>query len=167
MGSGGGSFIIREAIAHPERNYLGVEPAGAYFYYMKSRLAKRGLANVRICRTDAADLIASVFPPECVFEYHIYHPDPWPKKRHRKRRLFTPAFCRDLERTLRPDGVLFFQTDHEEYYAELLPLLRALLEVREHPEPWPDAPLGRTNFEIKYLREGRKVYRLVANRRKA
>ena len=164
IGCGGGRFIVSQAQTHPDWNLLAIERANEYFKLLKERIAKRRLTNIRVMRTDAADLVAACFPDRCVSIYHVYFPDPWPKKRHRKRRLFTEAFCAELRRTLAPGGTLFFATDHPEYYREVLPLLRAVLDVTEHPEPWEDAPAGRTNYEIKYLRQGRPIYRLVARR---
>lgn len=164
IGCGGGRTLLNLALARPERNYVGVEQAGDYYKVLRERVHRRGLPNLKTARLDAAYLLSRFFPDACVGEYHIYFPDPWPKKRHHKRRLFRPAFCSDLRRTLLPGGVLFFATDHRDYYEEILPLLRAVLRVEEHPQPWEDAPEGRTNFEVKYLKEGRPIYRLVATR---
>lgn len=164
IGCGGGRFIIGQAEAHPEWNFAAIERAGEYFRILKQRVVRRRLANMCVLRTDAADLIASCFPDECVATYHVYFPDPWPKKRHHKRRIFTADSCRHLRRTLARGGTLYFATDHADYYAVVAPLLREVLEVREHAGPWQDAPTGRTNYEIKYMREGRPIHRLVATR---
>ncbi|MCY3021207.1 MAG: tRNA (guanosine(46)-N7)-methyltransferase TrmB [Planctomycetota bacterium] len=161
IGCGGGRTIIGMAVAHPEWNFLAIERAGEYYRTLRERVTKRGLANMRVTQLDAAYLINRFFPDASVREYHVYFPDPWPKKRHHKRRLFTEQFCADLRRTLIPGGVLYFATDHQDYYQEILPRLRAALSVQEHPEPWEDAPEGRTNYEVKYLREARPIYRLV------
>ncbi|GMV82298.1 MAG: hypothetical protein AMXMBFR7_34820 [Planctomycetota bacterium] len=165
IGSGGGRFVIGEAERHPEMDWLGIETAGHYFYTMKERVAKRRLPNLKVVRTDGADLVASCFPDASVSAYHIYFPDPWPKARHRKRRLIKPAFVQQLKRTLAPEGVLYFATDHRDYCEEAEPVLRAELDVTPHPEPWPDAPRGRTNFEAKYMIAGRPIYRFIARRR--
>jgi tRNA (guanine-N7-)-methyltransferase len=164
VGCGGGRTIIDIALAHPDWNCLGVEVAGEYYKVLRERAARRKIANLRVSRIDAAYLIARFFPNECVREYHIYFPDPWPKKRHRKRRLFSEKFCENLKRTLTPDGILYFATDHQEYFTEILPRLRSVLKIEEHPQPWPDAPQGRTNFEVKYMKEGRPIYRLIGRK---
>jgi tRNA (guanine-N7-)-methyltransferase len=164
IGCGGGRTVIGMALAHPERNYMGIEQAGEYFKILRERVEKRAIANLRISRIDAAYLIERFFPDACVSEYHIYFPDPWPKKRHRKRRLFSESFCAHLRRTLTADGILCAATDHAEYYSEILPLLRAVLKIEEHPQPWEDAPAGRTNYEIKYLKQGRPIYRLIGRK---
>lgn len=162
IGCGGGRYLVGQADAHRERDFVAIELAGTYLNLVRKRVLKRGLTNMRLFKTDAADLIGSCFPDGCVHEYHIYFPDPWPKKRHHKRRLFTPEFCATLRRTLAPDATLFFATDYAEYFEEIQPMLRAVLRVTPHPEPWEDAPAGRTNYEIKYLLEGRPIYRLTA-----
>lgn len=167
IGSGGGRYLIARAEAHPERDFLAIETDGEYFHIMKERVAKRRLSNLRVCRNDATDLLASVFPAACVDVYHIYFPDPWPKKRHFKRRIFTAAFCVHLRRTLKPQGVLYLATDYRDYLQEILPVLAAELEVSAHAEPWEDAPAGRTNFEIKYMKEGRPIWRYLARRKEA
>ncbi|MCZ7649367.1 MAG: tRNA (guanosine(46)-N7)-methyltransferase TrmB [Planctomycetota bacterium] len=161
IGSGGGRFIIGEAERKPDWNFVGIEPSGEYFYVMKERVAKRSLANLKLVRTDAVDLIASVFPDACVDHYHLYFPDPWPKKRHRKRRVIRPEFVAHVRRTLKPDGALYYATDHFDALEDALPVLREGLRVEEQSGPWPDAPEGRTNFEIKYIRQGRPIYRFV------
>lgn len=162
IGCGGGRTVISMAEAAPARNFLGIERAGEYYRILRERAAKRALPNLRVTRTDAMYLIARFFPPQCVEEYHIYFPDPWPKKRHHKRRLFTDEFCQDIKRTLIPTGVLYVATDHLEYYTEILPRLQAVFAVEEHKAPWADAPGGRTNYEIKYIKQGRPIYRLIA-----
>jgi tRNA (guanine-N7-)-methyltransferase len=162
IGCGGGRTTIGMALSRPDWNFLACERAGEYYRVLLDRAEKRALPNLRITRTDATYLLARFFPAASVNEYHIYFPDPWPKKRHHKRRLISEGFCVELRRTLVPNGVLYFATDHADYYTELLPRVRATLDVREHPEPWPDAPEGRTNYEIKYLKAGRPIYRFVA-----
>ncbi len=164
IGSGSGRYVIGLARSHPERDFVAIEPAAEYFYLMKTRIIKRGLTNIRIFRTDAVDLIASCFPDCCVDTYHIYFPDPWPKERHHKRRVIQPEFCRALNRTIKADGTLYLATDHQGYFGDLLPVLREQMDVAMHPGPWDDAPLGRTNFEIKYIKQGRPIWRLSARK---
>ena len=164
IGCGGGRTLIGMAVARPQENFLAVERAGEYFRILRERVARRALRNVRVTQFEAEYLAGRLFPDECVREYHIYFPDPWPKRRHHKRRLFSEAFCAHLKRTLVPGGVLFLATDHLDYYREMLPRLQTVLSVREHPEPWEDAPQGRTNYEVKYLKAGRPIYRLVGTK---
>jgi tRNA (guanine-N7-)-methyltransferase len=123
------------------------------------------LPNVRLYGADASLLIRRFFPGESVSEYHIYFPDPWPKKKHHKRRLLLPPFCAELHRTLRQDGIVYAASDHAEYFSEFIEYFRALFDVEEIVGPWPDAPNGRTNYEIKYLQAGRPIRRLTARKK--
>lgn len=164
IGCGGGRTIINMALSHPKKNFMGIEMAGDYYKILRARVTKRRIENLRIARTDAAVLLHRFLPESFVQEYHIYFPDPWPKRRHRKRRLFTTAFCVDIRRTMIPGGRLYVATDFHEYYLEILPRLQSVLQIQEHPQPWEDAPAGRTNYEVKYIKEGRKVFRLVGTK---
>jgi tRNA (guanine-N7-)-methyltransferase len=96
---------------------------------------------------------------------HLYFPDPWPKSRHHKRRLVDPESVDLVLRLLAPDGVLYFATDFVAYGEEAEAILRAQpgLAVERLTAEWPEGP--RTNYEAKYVREGRRIVRLVARRR--
>ncbi len=100
IGCGGGRTIMSMAAEHPEWNCMGVERCGEYYRLMRDRAARKQLANFRCARIDAAYLIKRYFSDASVQQYHIYFPDPWPKKKHLKRRLFNDAFCLDLGHTL-------------------------------------------------------------------
>jgi len=164
IGCGGGRYLISEAEKHPEFNYLAIERAAEFFNILLERVTKRRLANMRVCRTDGADLVASVFSPASVRAFHVYFPDPWPKKKHRKRRIFTPEFCTDIWRDLEPGGRFYFATDHRAYLNDVLPVIQAYIPVAEHVGPWEDAPLGRTNYEAKYMKQGRSIWRYIAQK---
>ena len=131
IGCGAGRTVISMATARPERNYLGLEIAGEFYKELRERAFKRNWPHLKVGRIDAAFLVERYFAASSVDEYHIYFPDPWPKKRHHKRRLFSERFCAQLRRTLKPGCALNFATDHADYYAELLPRLKAELDVRE------------------------------------
>lgn len=165
IGCGKGGFLLRQAKAHPERNYLGIEWANKFYKFAADRMARWGMTNVRVMRTDAKHFVIHRLPPACLAALHVYHPDPWPKKRHHRRRLFSPDFVEAVVRVLKPGGRLAVQTDHAEYFEQI----QAVLSVRREwsPTPFDDAEFGaagertETNFEIKYLREGRPIYRLA------
>lgn len=169
IGCGKGGFLLRQARAHPERNYFGVEWAGRYFRYAADRMRRWGLSNVRLVRMDAGYLVRSLLPAGSISALHIYHPDPWPKRRHRKRRLFSPEFVEAVVRVLAPGARWAIQTDHREYFE----VIRSLVCARAELEPieFDDAEYGtanertETNFEIKYVREGRTIYRLAVRKR--
>lgn len=162
IGCGKGRFIINSAVAHPEINYIGIERALRYFRIMKERVVRRELANIRLLRDDAVYFVERFIPDETVSAYHVYFPDPWPKKRHRKRRLFNPRFLEEIERTLVRGGTLDFATDYVEYYEEILALLETsdrLAALEEIPERVRELGRDLTNFETKYTAEGRAIHR--------
>ena len=90
IGTGKGTFLLNQARAQPGDNFLGIEWARKYYRYAVDRIGRWGLTNVRIIRTDAATFLADFIPDDSVECFHIYFPDPWPKKRHHKRRFIRP-----------------------------------------------------------------------------
>lgn len=165
IGSGKGGFLLGAARAHPERNYVGIEWANKYFRYAADRMARWGVSNVRLMRTDARHLVIRQLPPDVLAAIHIYHPDPWPKKRHHKRRLFIPAFVQAVGRVLQSGGRLFVQTDHAEYIDLIAGLVAREPTLSVLSESSEESAGPETNFEIKYRRAGRTIYRLTAVRR--
>lgn len=162
IGCGKGRFIINSAMAYPDINYIGIERALRYFRIMKERVVRRGLTNIRLLRDDAVYFVERFIPDGAVSAYHVYFPDPWPKKRHRKRRLFNPRFLEEIVRTLPRGGTLDFATDYVEYYEEILVLLDGcdrLAALGEIPGRVRELGSDLTNFETKYTAEGREIHR--------
>jgi tRNA (guanine-N7-)-methyltransferase len=162
VGSGKGRFIIESADLYPEINYVGIERALPYFRIMKTRVQNQGFTNVRALCDDGLYFISKFVRENSVTAYHVYFPDPWPKNRHRKRRLVNPEFLAHVARTLIPGGTFDLATDHAEYFAAMLRLLNAsaaLHPVDDLPERVRRLGSGFTNFEAKYLAEGRSIYR--------
>lgn len=165
IGCGKGGFLLRQARAHPDRDYVGLEWANQYFGYAADRMRRWGVGNVRLMRADARHLMIHHVPAGSLEALHVYHPDPWPKKRHHKRRLFCPEFVAAAVAAMRPGARWAIQTDHAEYFE----VIRSLTQSRRELEPidFDDPSFGmvegrsETNFEIKYLREGRPIYRLA------
>jgi len=168
IGCGKGRFLLRQAQAHPDRNFLGIEWANEYFKYAADRMARWGVTNVRVMRTDARHFVIHRLADACLSALHVYHPDPWPKKRHHKRRLFNAEFVDGVVRVLQPGGRLAIQTDHAEYFGVIQSLLAPRIELAEtvFEEVVPVDQDGglNTNFEAKYLREGRSIHRLSFRR---
>lgn len=169
IGTGKGGFLLRRAQAYPDRRFLGIEWANKICRYVADRMVRHGIENVRLIRTDARHLVMHQMPPECVGILHIYHPDPWPKKRHHKRRLIQPAFLAAVAEILVPGGRVAIQTDHAEYFQQIREVARGARRLEEVPFDVPEAGIveGRvqTNFEIKYLREGRSIYQLALRKK--
>ena len=168
IGCGKGAFLLREAQLHPERNYLGIEWANEFYRFTADRMARWGVTNVRIMRTDARHFVITRLPPACLDALHVYHPDPLPKKRHHKRRLFNETFVAAAIRVLKPGGRWAIQTDHADYFQVMCEVTRDRPELT--PIAFVEGPISDgaeelgTNFEIKYRREGRTIHRLAFRR---
>jgi len=161
IGVGKGRFLLAQAAARPEVNFLGIEWSLKYLRVAKERAQRQGLTNVRLFRADARHVLATLLPDRSVVRVHVYCPDPWPKKRHRKRRLFTPATVTHIERALVPGGYLDLSTDVRDYFDEIRGLVPKASGLNETEDPlFPiESPGGRTSYEAKYLLAGRPIHR--------
>ncbi len=163
VGSGKGLFLRTAAAGHPDVDFLGIEIAPKYARFSAAALAKQGLANAVVVVGDAARIFREILPDGSLSAVHIYFPDPWWKKRHKKRRLMRESFIGDLQRTLEPGGRLHFWSDVEEYFQTSLELLAAHTSL-EGPRQVPEAPAEhdmdyRTHFERRMRAHGEPVYR--------
>jgi tRNA (guanine-N7-)-methyltransferase len=165
IGAGKGGFLLNRARALPDTGFLGIEWANKICRYAADRMVRWGVTNVRLMRADAGHLVAHSLPAECLTILHIYHPDPWPKKRHHKRRLIQPGFIAAAVNVLVPGGRIAIQTDHADYFDQIRQVVAGEPRLVEVPFDVPEAGVqeGRvsTNYEIKYLREGREIYQLA------
>ncbi len=170
IGAGKGTFLLNQAKAESSDNYLGIEWARKYYRHAVDRIGRWGLTNVRIIRTDAAVFIADFVPDNSVDCFHIYFPDPWPKKRHHKRRFLCPANLEHLIRCLKAAGQLRIATDHAEYFEQIRTVVAARSDILEEIDflPTTGAETGEwvgTNFERKYLKDQRPIYTLAAKKK--
>ncbi len=165
IGSGKGLFLANAATARPGHNFLGIELAKKYARRAAERVAKKALANVRVLPWDARRFMVLHCPAASLHAVHVYFPDPWWKKRHKKRRVFAEPLVLDIERTLVPGGELHVATDVEEYFGVIRELIAAHPRFAERPlldvkDPEHDLDY-LTNFERKYRIEGRPIYRAL------
>jgi tRNA (guanine-N7-)-methyltransferase len=163
VGSGKGLFLAGAARARPDHNFLGIEVARKYARYAAARLARQQAANAVMFGGDALALFRDWFPEASLAAVHVYFPDPWWKKRHKKRRVLNDEFLRDCHRTLAPGGTLHFWTDVEEYYQSTLELVAATVPF-SGPWPVPEQPAEhdldyRTHFERRTRKNSQPVYR--------
>jgi tRNA (guanine-N7-)-methyltransferase len=168
VGCGKGLFLTTAAAARPGVNFLGVEIVRKYQLVTATRLARRGLFNARVACADARPLLRGWVADASLQAVHVYFPDPWWKHRHQKRRVFTDEFAAECGRVLRPGGLLSVATDVEEYarlVGEMVPARTALVPL---PPPEPNAPAHDldylTNFERKFRKQGRPIFRLLYRR---
>ena len=155
LGSGKGEFLIEQALATPHRDFLGVELDAAVARLFALRAARAGCVNLRVLRADGRTVVNLLLPDRSVTVYHVYFPDPWPKLRHLKHRLFSSQFSSGLMRTLAPGGTVCVATDVGGYAGEMFAQLNAA-GLRRIDDCTPG---GRsTGFARKYLGAGKPVF---------
>ena len=115
IGFGDGAALLELARANPAVNYLGIEVYEPGIGHLLLRLAAEHIGNVRVLRADAAEVLGARLPAGCAAAVNLFFPDPWPKKRHFKRRLVQPPFVADVHHTLRPGGLFHVATDWQPY----------------------------------------------------
>jgi tRNA (guanine-N7-)-methyltransferase len=162
VGFGKGLFLLNAAMECPDVNFFGVEIMRKYQLFTATRMARRKLANVRLACTDARFLMRGYVAPGSVAAVHVYFPDPWWKKRHHKRRVFTEDFVASCVRALRPGGLFHLATDVADYFAVMTELCAACPELEALPRPAVDE--DQTNFERKARLKGTPINRAVFRR---
>lgn len=169
IGCGKGGFLLERARAHPELQFLGIEWANKFFLFAADRMVRWKVPNVRLMRTDAKVFVFRHLAADCLSALHLYHPDPWPKKRHHKRRLVQAGFACAAARCLRSQARWYIQSDHQEYFMEIKASLEAHPDFRGLGPEETQAAFGPswagTNYEKKYRAEGRAIFRAVYERR--
>lgn len=167
VGSGKGLFLRRATAESPGHNFLGIEVSHKYARFAAAHLAREGRENGRMVSGDALRVFREVLPEAALEAVHVYFPDPWWKKRHRKRRVLNEAFLADAARTLRPGGSMHFWTDVEEYFEstlELIDTMRTEGLPLEGPHEVVESPAEhhldyRTHFERRTRLNEELVYR--------
>lgn len=166
IGSGKGTFLVQQAAIEPETNFLGIEWAGEFYRYAADRARRHSLKNVRLLHADATQFIRFWCPDGIAAVIHLYFSDPWPKKRHHKRRVIQDASMLEMHRLLQPGGELRLVTDHEDlwsWYEEHAARNVSLFARSDFHSPESaggDEVVG-TNFERKFAREGRPFYSMT------
>ena len=165
LGSGDGSFMAKWAALWPERNFIGVERLLGRLRKLDRKGQRGGLINLRLMRIEASYFLEYLLPLASVTALHLYFPDPWPKRKHRKNRLVNERFPELASRVLTPDGVMYLRTDDEDYFAQMLEVFAA--DQRFVPVETPaDMMAVITDFERGFHARGvatqRAAYRLGA-----
>ena len=163
IGFGMGETTAQIAQAHPENNYLGIEVHTPGVGGLLKLIVENGLGNLRLVQHDAVEVLGHMIAPASLAGAHIFFPDPWPKKRHHKRRLIQPGFVSLLASRLAPGAYLHAATDWQEYAEQILAVFGAdagLANAAPGFAPRPDyRPL--TKFETRGLKLGHGVWDVI------
>lgn len=161
IGFGDGTALLTLAANHPDRDYLGVEVHEPGIGHLLLQLERAGLVNVRIIAHDAVEVIKCMLPARAVDAVNLFFPDPWPKKRHHKRRIVQPRFVQDVARILKPEGTFHIATDWADYAEHVAAVVakyarfEALSPEQASSEPLFDRPTSK--FERRGIALGHTV----------
>jgi len=153
IGFGMGVTTAEIAQVNPDKNYIGMEVHRPGIGRLLWEIEKRSLSNIRIIEYDAIYAVEKMIPQDSLEAIHIFFPDPWPKKRHRKRRLVQRPFTETLANRLKPGGYLYMVTDWEDYALYALEELTATASLKNAYENFAPPQEWRpvTKFEQKGL----------------
>jgi tRNA (guanine-N7-)-methyltransferase len=167
IGFGMGETTATIAAQHPENDYLGIEVHTPGVGSLLKVIAEQKLTNVRIVQHDAVEVLRNMIAPETFDAVHVFFPDPWPKKRHHKRRLLQPEFVALLVERMKPGAYLHVATDWQEYAEQILDVLKRdsrLVNSAPDYAPRPDHR-PQTKFEARGLKLGHGVWDVIFRRR--
>ena len=162
IGFGNGESLVDLAATHPDMDFLGVEVHEPGIGHCLIRIRETGISNLRLVCHDAIEVLESGIHPATLARINLYFPDPWPKKRHHKRRIVAPRFLGLCARALEPGGTLNVATDWDNYAADIDETLAADSRFRcsERRVHEGDMPLDRsaTKFERRGLKRGHRIH---------
>lgn len=166
IGFGMGETTAALAEANPGTDYLGIEVHTPGVGSLLKQIDALGLRNVRVIQHDAVEVLEHMIAPDTLDRAHVFFPDPWPKKRHHKRRLLQPPLVRLLASRLKPGGIMHVATDWEEYAMQILEVLSAEPLLANTANGFAPRPESRpeTKFERRGLNLGHRVWDLVFER---
>ncbi len=119
LGSGDGSFLVEYASLHPEHNFIGVERLLGRMRKLDRKGCRAGLSNLRGVRIEASYFLEYLLPVHSAVALHVYFPDPWPKRKHRRHRLINERFPDLAYRALAPGGTVYLRTDDQDYFEQM------------------------------------------------
>ncbi len=167
IGFGMGETTAAIAKAHPDVDFLAVDVHGPGIGALLKRVDEQALTNVRVLQHDAVEVVAAMLAPEALAAVHVYFPDPWPKKRHHKRRLLQAPFVHALAQRIAPGGYLHVATDWDEYAQEILAVCAAEPLLSNSTADFAARPAWRplTKFEARGVKLGHAVFDVLFARR--
>ena len=158
LGCGDASFLVEYARRNPAKNFIGVERLLGRIEKLHRKGSRLGLTNVRGVRIESAYFLQHLLPPHAAAALHIYFPDPWPKKKHRRHRLINADFPALARRALASGGAVFLRTDDADYFQQMTEVLGADKQFKEMETPGELAALP-TDFEREFVARGIKTRR--------
>ncbi|MEO6184141.1 MAG: tRNA (guanosine(46)-N7)-methyltransferase TrmB [Verrucomicrobiota bacterium] len=153
LGSGDGSFLAKYAQEHPEHNFIGVERLLGRLRKIDRKGLRAGLTNLRLVRIEASYLLEYLLPKKTVVALHIYFPDPWPKRKHRKNRLINEVFTVLTKEALQEGGTVYLRTDDADYFEQMARVFDANNSFEKTVTP-PDLSSVVTDFERNFHLRG-------------
>ena len=164
LGCGDASFLVEYARRHPERNFIGVERLLGRLQKLDKKGRRLGLENTRGVRIESAYFLQYLLPPHTATALHIYFPDPWPKKKHRRHRLINEAFPALASKVLMPGGTVFLRTDDPDYFRQMTEVFGAADYFQKTETPVALVEIT-TDFERDFNAQGiptlRAAYKLL------
>jgi tRNA (guanine-N7-)-methyltransferase len=158
IGCGKGAFLVCAAQSRPHHNFVGIERQCHRLRQVDRKIQRANLSNVRLLRVEASYFVAKLVADTSVAVYHILFPDPWPKRRHQRRRLFQPTFVAELYRTLQLGGVVNVATDDADYAVQVEKMMSESDKFSATMvDPFPTQPM--TEFETIFVAAGKKIFR--------
>lgn len=156
LGCGDGTFLTALAAENPEHNFLGIERLRGRVRSVCGKAAKPELRYVRVLRMETNYAVAHLIPPATVSRFHLLFPDPWPKRRHHRRRTVTTEFVAAIHRALVPDGLFHIATDHAEYFQKIKRLTSPSFRPSRAEGAFP-----QSTFEKRFAAAGKSIHRLL------
>jgi tRNA (guanine-N7-)-methyltransferase len=163
LGCGDASFLVEVARRNPGKNFIGVERLLGRISKLDRKGRRAGLTNLRGVRIESSYFLQFLLPPDSASALHIYFPDPWPKKKHRKYRLLNESFPRLAQAALAPGGVVYLRTDDADYFAQMTEVFGASREFQKVETPAELSELF-TDFEREFLARGIQTLRAAYRR---
>ncbi len=159
IGSGKGRFLLARAESHPDTRYLGIERQASRVYRVAKKAHRRDIDNIKLTLNEASLAVNVLLEDESVTTFYVFFPDPWPKRRHHRRRLITPEFLDLLHSKLIPNGSIHFATDHQDYADVVVKLFREDSRYEEIP-PFQPSEDERTDFELVFRNLAKPISRI-------
>jgi tRNA (guanine-N7-)-methyltransferase len=158
LGCGDASFLVDYARRHPDRNFIGVERLLGRLRKLDRKGRRAGLTNLRGVRIESAYFLEYLLPPRSASVLHVYFPDPWPKKKHRKHRLVNPHFADTVRNALARGGVVYLRTDDRDYFEQMTGVFDANPGFEKVETP-AELAAWLTDFEREFHKRGIQTLR--------